>query len=255
MDGQTLSAAMSGTLSLARYEQLAPAFSAALDAAGCTTIDRVAMWCAQIGHESAGLKYMEEIASGAAYEGRRDLGNLQPGDGRRYKGRGPIQVTGRANYASLSRWAFSRGLVPTATFFVDQPVQLASDAYGFLGAVWYWTSARAMNRYADACDIEGATRAVNGGLNGLADRRQRWERCRAMGATLLTPAGCSPAGRPTLRRGSRSDDVTLLQRYLRLPADGIFGPATEEAVKAFQRLRGLADDGIVGPATWKAMSL
>src|SRR5438105_4889581 len=106
---------------------------------------------------------MEEIASGAAYEGRGDLGNTQPGDGVRFKGRGPIQVTGRHNYTALSQWAFDKGLVPSATFFVDQPAQLASTRYGFIGVTWYWTTQRPMNDAADAQDLVRATQYVNGG--------------------------------------------------------------------------------------------
>lgn len=173
----TLSKAMGGTLTLARYGQLAGPVSDALRQANCTTVNRAAMFLAQIGHESLGLRYMEEIASGAAYEGRKDLGNTHTGDGKRFKGRGPIQITGRTNYTAVSKWAFQHGYVPTQTYFVDHPAQLAKDQYGFLGAVWYWTVARNMNAYADKRDIEGATRAVNGALNGLTDRRTRWQRC------------------------------------------------------------------------------
>lgn len=176
---------MGGSLSIERYRDLAPAFNEALIRAECTTADRAAMFCAQIGHESVGLKYMEEIASGAAYEGRQDLGNTQPGDGVRFKGRGPIQITGRANYLQLSRWAYSRGYCPTSTYFVDNPTKLSDVDYGFLGAVWYWTAARPMNTYADNRDIVGATRAVNGGLNGIDDRKNRYYLALSMGASLL----------------------------------------------------------------------
>src|SRR5882762_2402858 len=69
---------------------------------GITSYLREAAFLAQLAHESAELRFMEEIASGAAYEGRKDLGNTQPGDGTRYKGRGPIQLTGRANYKKFS---------------------------------------------------------------------------------------------------------------------------------------------------------
>jgi predicted chitinase len=145
------------------------------------------MWCAQIGEESGGLQWMEELASGQEYEGRcSDLGNCSPGDGPRFKGRGPIQITGRYNYASLSAWAFGQGLVPSPTFFTDDPTQLASDQFGFVGVNWYWTTARNMNSFADAGDILGATQAVNGGTHGLAERTARWNRCRAMGNMLLT---------------------------------------------------------------------
>lgn len=173
-------------VSPARYAQLFPAVNACLLDCGCTTVDRAAMWCAQIGEESGGLQWMEELASGSEYEGRcSDLGNCYPGDGVRYKGRGPIQVTGRKHYADLSQWAFGRGLVPTPTFFVDEPWRLSDDQYGFVGVTWYWTVARNMNSYADAADIRGATIAVNGGLNGYSERVERWSRCRAMGDAIV----------------------------------------------------------------------
>jgi len=178
---------MGNALPLERYRQLLPAVSLALRACGCTNTRRIAMWVAQIGHESGGLKWMEELSDGRQYEGRADLGNTQPGDGPRYKGRGPIQITGRHNYTQLSSWAHAQGLVPTPTFFVDQPEQLASDQYGFTGVIWYWTVARPqINSLADAEDLQGVTRAINGGLNGLEDRQQRWSRARAAGDRLLT---------------------------------------------------------------------
>lgn len=183
---ETLSQAMGSTLDLDRYAELLPAVKDALVQCDCTTLNRISMWLAQVGHESGGLRWMEEIADGSAYEGRVDLGNIKPGDGRKYKGRGPIQVTGRANYSSLSAWAFGRGLVPTVTYFTDNPDELSSDTYGFIGVVWYWTVARNMNSYADAGDIVGATRAVNGGLHGLDDRTSRWNRCLAMGFDHLS---------------------------------------------------------------------
>lgn len=185
LTAETLSEAMGHALPIERYRDLLPAVLTALRTADCTTVDRVAMWMAQVGHESGGLRWMEEIADGSAYEWREDLGNIAPGDGPRYKGRGPLQVTGRHNYTALSLWAHSKGLVPSPTFFVDNPGELASDRYGFIGVTWYWTVARPMNRYADAADIVGATRAVNGGTNGLPDRTERWARCRALGAALL----------------------------------------------------------------------
>lgn len=189
MDVQTFAAVMGNTIPMARYEALLPAWNQALIQAQCTTVNRVAMWCAQVGHESVGLKYMSEIASGAAYEGRKDLGNTQRGDGVRFKGHGPIQITGRANHAAVSKWAFANGYVPTATYFVDHPAELGADRYGFLGVVWYWTVARRMNGYADSGDIVGATKAVNGGTNGLADRTARWRRALGFSTRLLPTQG------------------------------------------------------------------
>lgn len=198
MDAQTLSKAMGGALPLARYEALLPAFNAAMVAAGITTPLRAAHWCSQLGHESGGLRWMEEIASGAAYEGRTDLGNTVPGYGVKYKGRGPIQITGFGHYQNVSKWAYDKGLVPTATFFVDNPAQLASDKYGFIGPVWYWTVARPqLNALCDADDVVGVTKAINGGTNGLADRKARLATCKALGSALL-PNGTSTTGGGTV---------------------------------------------------------
>ena len=186
MDARTLATAMDNRVPFSRYEELCPAFNKALIQAGCTTVLRVTMWCSQIGHESGGLKWMEEIADGSAYEGRRDLGNTQPGDGRRFKGRGPIQVTGRHNYSKLSTWAHSKGYVDSPTKFVDDPFLLSRPEFGFLGAVWYWTVARPqMNQLADDQLLVAATQAVNGGQNGIDDRRKFYYRALALGDALL----------------------------------------------------------------------
>jgi len=202
MRADVLAEAMGNAVTDQRYAQLVGPFTAAMADAGCNTVERAAMWCAQLGHESMGLRYMEEIASGEAYEGRADLGNTVTGDGKRYKGRGPIQVTGRANYAACSKWAAGRKLVASPTFFVDQPAALATDQFGFVGAVWYWVAARPqLNRISDARDVTGATRAINGGTNGLDARTVRYRRCLALGAALLegaptssTPSTSTPEG-------------------------------------------------------------
>ncbi|WP_083885250.1 C39 family peptidase [Nocardia thailandica] len=193
MDTPTLARAMGNSLSLQEYEAFTEPFNKALISAECTTVDRVAMWCAQIGHESAGLRFMEEIADGSDYEGRLDLGNTEPGDGPRFKGRGPIQLTGRHNYGLFSAWAFDRGLVPNPDFFVSDPFQVARPEWGFLAASYYWTVARPqLNELADTGDVEGATRAVNGGTMHLQDRIDRWHMCRELGTALL-PDGIAAA--------------------------------------------------------------
>ncbi|MBO0866230.1 MAG: hypothetical protein J2P16_14290 [Mycobacterium sp.] len=161
-------------------------FNIAMRRARISNVDRAAMWCAQLGAESGGLQWMVEISDGSQYNGRADLGNTQPGDGPRFKGRGPIQVTGRANYTALSAWAHKHGFVPSANFFVVHPRKLAAPRYVFLGPVWYWTVARPqLNSLSDHRDIVGATRAINGGTNGLADRQYRWQHCLGLGSALL----------------------------------------------------------------------
>ncbi|ASR77962.1 endolysin [Mycobacterium phage Bella96] len=180
---------MGGSLPFARYQALLPAVQQCLDECECTTEARIAMWGAQVGHESVGLKYMSELwgptAAQQGYEGRVDLGNTQPGDGYRFRGAGPIQVTGRHNFTVLSQWAYGKGLVPTPTYFVDNPDELRGDRYGFVGVVWYWTTQRPMNDAADARDLVRATQYVNGGQNGIDDRRTRYNGALAMGADLL----------------------------------------------------------------------
>lgn len=185
MDTATLAKAMDNRVSMQRYAELTPAWNNALLAADCTSVLRVTMWCSQIGHESGGLKWMEEIADGSGYEGRADLGNTQPGDGKRFKGRGPIQLTGRYNYRKFSAWARERGFVDRDNVFENEPHLLADPHWGFLAATYYWTVARNMNAFADARDLIGATRAVNGGQNGIDDRRKFYYRALALGDALL----------------------------------------------------------------------
>jgi putative chitinase len=125
---------------------------------------RVHHFLAQVLHESGCFQYFEELASGKIYEGRKDLGNVNPGDGVTYKGRGLIQVTGRANYAQISK--------DLGVDFVANPKLLANDEYGVLSSGWYWNS-RQLNQFADKDDIKTITRRINGGFNGL-DQRIHW---------------------------------------------------------------------------------
>lgn len=123
---------------------------------------RLAHFMGQCSHESGGFRYMEEIASGAAYEGRADLGNTQSGDGRRYKGRGPIQLTGRANYRRVGR--------KIGIDLESHPEVVGHPSIGLLVGCVYWAD-RSLNAKADADDLLGLTRAINGGTNGLEDRK------------------------------------------------------------------------------------
>jgi predicted chitinase len=170
------------------YDALLPHYVDAMQKAEVNNENRADMFAAQLGHESVGLKYMKEIGDAAyfaQYNNRADLGN-GPTDGPRYPGRGPIQVTGRANYRKLSQWAFTNGYVPTATYFEDNPEQLEQYEYAFLGAVWYWTVARPdINSLSDAGDVLTVTKRINGGTNGLADRQNRWDHCKTLDLTPL----------------------------------------------------------------------
>ena len=128
---------------------------------------RQAHFLAQVGHESGELRYTEEIASGDAYEGRVDLGNTQPGDGRKFKGRGLIQLTGRANYTAYGD-AIGVNLVDG-----DNPRRLATDPDLAVDiACWFWQT-HGLNALADQDDVLTITRRINGGLNGLPDRERQ----------------------------------------------------------------------------------
>lgn len=189
MDVDTLYVAMGGSLSRLAYAGLVDGMNEAMIAAQCTTVNEAAMWCAQIGHESVGLLYMEEIADGSAYENRPDLGNTHRGDGRRYKGRGPIQLTGLVNYRAFGGWAASRGFVANPETFVEHSDMVSQSKWGFLAASYYWTVARPdLNAVSNRGDVVTATRRINGGLNGLNDRINRWNRCIPLGVRLL-PTG------------------------------------------------------------------
>jgi putative chitinase len=137
---------------------------------------RVAHFLAQLGHESGDLRYCEEIADGDAYEGRTDLGNTKKGDGRRFKGRGLIQLTGRANYRAYGE-ARGRDFLEG-----DNPTLLASDPELAVDvAGWFWATRR-LNELADRDDLRLITRRINGGYNGLEDRaahlaQARWFLC------------------------------------------------------------------------------
>lgn len=146
-----------------RAQELALSANVHFPAAGILdTPLRLTHFMAQLAHESGGFRYMEEIASGAAYEGRANLGNVQPGDGKRYKGRGPLQLTGRANYREYGR--------ALGIDFESHPEIVALPSVGLMVACRYWTEKK-LNALADADHIEAITRRVNGGLNGLADRK------------------------------------------------------------------------------------
>lgn len=122
---------------------------------------RQAAFLAQIAHESGQLTYLEELASGAAYEGRKDLGNTHPGDGIKFKGRGLIQLTGRANYEACSK--------ALGEDFIDDPELLALPVNAVRSAGWFWKT-HGLNELADIPDFLKLTKRVNGGVNGYAQR-------------------------------------------------------------------------------------
>lgn len=164
-----------------------------------------AQMLAQVLHESGAFRYVTEIwgptPAQIRYEGRRDLGNVQRGDGRRYMGRDLIQITGRANYHALSKWV--------GFDFEANPDALAMSNWLGIGVIWYFVTRPDLMRYCRAGNIEMVTRLVNGGLNGYPDRLQWYDRT----ALVMLNA-------PNIRE---------FQRSMGLQADGISGPITRAA--------------------------
>ena len=188
---------------------------------GITTPLRVCHFFAQAAHESAGFRTLEEYASGAAYEGRKDLGNTQPGDGRRYKGRGIFQLTGRANYTKFGKIL---GLD-----LVGNPKLAEQPETSVRTALEYWKS-RNINLNADKDDVVGATRKINGGTNGLQDRRNYLRKCKEIYDVL------------------QIQNILIGLGYNLVP-DGRPGRRTTQAIEDFQSKNGLLPDGIVGTKT------
>lgn len=159
--------------SLPLMQALAPALAVHLPEIGVSTSLRLSHFLAQAAEETDGFRTLVEYASGRAYEGRHDLGNTHPGDGPRYRGRGIFQLTGRANYRAIGA-ALGLNLE-------THPDMAAEPGIAVRTACQYW-AARDLNRLADADDVRGITRKINGGLNGLDSRMTDLSRAkRALG--------------------------------------------------------------------------
>ena len=245
------------------------------------TPQRIAAFIAQCGHESGGWRTFSENLNYSAkaldavfgkyfvragrdaeeyarqpekianvvYANRMDNGDTDSGDGWRYRGRGPIQLTGKANYT-----AFSEDMDVDA---VDDPDQVSEDKkIALMSAIWFWNK-NGLNKYADSGDIKTMTKRINGGYIGLEDRIHHWEMAlEAMGEDVSTDHSADDEDDEfdiddigVLRKGARGEGVKLMQEALGLDADGIFGPGTERALKEWQADHGLTADGIAGPAT------
>ncbi|PHN32077.1 glycoside hydrolase family 19 protein [Pseudomonas sp. ICMP 460] len=151
------------------------ALNAAMNRYAVVSLVRASAFIAQIGHESGQLRYVREIwgptAQQLGYEGREDLGNTVKGDGSRYRGRGLIQITGRANYADCGE---ALGLD-----LVNHPELLEQPQHAAMSAAWFW-STRGLNTLADEGGFVKITRRINGGINGLTDRRALYDKALAV---------------------------------------------------------------------------
>lgn len=226
-----------------------------LSKSSINTYLRVSHFIAQCAHEADQFKTLEEYASGSAYEGRRDLGNTQPGDGKRFKGRGIIQLTGRANYTEASK--------DLGVDLVNNPELGEDPEISVRTAIWFWEK-RKLNQFADKDDVTTITKRINGGLNGFEDRKNKLAKAKAALKNFdFTDFGkeevkSDPLNIVMAKIGDKSDYVKDLQQMLinkgsKIVADGDFGPKTEEAVKTFQNWFKLPITGQIDTRTLNEM--
>jgi putative chitinase len=184
----------------------------------------------------ANYVYMDEFRTSK-------LGNTQPGDGWRFRGRGLKQLTGRDNYTR-----FAKDYDMTAE---EAAVWVETKEGALASALWFWNTNK-LNAVADTGNVAALTKKINGGDIGLADRQARYAKAiAALGGKIdaVAPAAAPAASTGVLRVGSTGHDVKRMQVALRITADGSFGPGTEAALKKWQSANGLTADGVAGPKT------
>ena len=184
----------------------------------------------------ANYVYMDEFRTSK-------LGNVHPGDGWRFRGRGLKQLTGRDNYTR-----FAKDYDLTAE---EAAVWVETKEGALASALWFWNTNK-LNAIADTGNVAALTKKINGGDIGLADRQARYAKAMAaLGGkiTATAPAAAPAATAGSMRRGSQGEGVKKLQAKLGLAADGDFGPGTEAALKKWQAENGLTADGVAGPKT------
>jgi len=176
---ETLARAQVASISLSEFQAMAPGvdedtlrewlpyLNTSMVQGDISNPKRIAAYMAQLGHESDNFKTFEEYASGAQYEGRRDLGNTRRGDGRRYKGRGAIQITGRYNYGRYGEMI--------GEDLVNNPEAAALPENAFAVSAAYWSD-NDLNRLADQDRFDSISYRINGGWNGKQDRRNKHRR-------------------------------------------------------------------------------
>ena len=225
-------------LTAARATVFFPFLQSAVDEFSIATPARSAAFLAQLAHESGQFRFMEELWGPTAAQVRYEpqstlaarLGNTEAGDGRRFKGRGPIQVTGRANYR---RYGDLLGID-----LVADPPKAADPSVAFRIAALFW-SRNGLNELADqgtADAFRQITRRINGGFNGLAERQQFFARaCETLGVTATrgVPRSLPRTGEALDAFGRGAEAIRPFARRLiaRQPADTPAGRAPVEAAR------------------------
>lgn len=218
---------------------------------GVNNYNRVCHFVSQCAHECDSFKTMEEYASGKAYEGRKDLGNIYKGDGVRYKGRGYIQITGRANYRFFGN---------IIGYDIETHPELAEDyEISVLTSLAYWQYKK-LNDLADANNYKAITKRINGGYNGLDDRIRKLNIAKQvfLGITFESVNISIPIFTRDLSFGDKGSEVFEIQKKLvesgyPINIDGTFGPKTQAAVKELQNDLDLPVTGIVDRDLWEIL--
>jgi putative chitinase len=232
-------------------QRFSPDLSNACARYGINTLARLAAFLAQLGHESGSLVYVRELwgpsFAQARYEGRADLGNTQPGDGERFKGRGLLQITGRENYRAM-RDLLRAQLGTTVPDFEADPQALETPEWACWSAAAFWGSRR-LNELADAGDFDGITRRINGGQNGAEDRRARWRRAKQalaaaeQTAPVPTESGLAMTSQPYQPTATAPPAATIQEKEMPLPlfiAAAL--PALIDAIPKLGKLFGSGSD-------------
>ena len=179
------------------------------------------------------------------------MGNVQEGDGWRFRGRGLKQLTGRDNYTR-----FGATIDMTAE---EAAEYVATPAGAIESACWFW-NANNLNDIADTDNVVRMTKKINGGNIGLEDRQRRYKHAMQVLGMDADELGTDDESFEdilddigVLRKGAKGDGVKIMQEALGITADGDFGPGTERALKQWQASNGLVADGIAGPATFEKL--
>jgi len=251
---------------------------------GITTERRVAHFLSQCAHESGGFKRLEENLNYSAkalrsvfgrYFGeppkadadeyarnpemianrvyndeyrKYKMGNVNEGDGWRFRGRGLKQLTGRYNYTK-----FGERVGMTAE---EAAEYVATPSGAIESACWFWDTTK-LNDIADTDNVVLMTKKINGGNIGLEDRQKRYKHALQVLGMDAEDLGVDDGfigdiadDIGVLRKGCKGEGVKLMQEALGVSADGDFGPGTERALKEWQSANGLVADGVAGPATF-----
>ena len=262
--------------------ELFDALAAVLPRYSITSVDRVAAFLAQCGHESAGFTILRENLNYSAeqlhrvwpkrfptlesaqpynrnpeaianrvYCDRMGNGDEASGDGYRYRGRGAIQLTGKDNYTAFAH---------QISMSIDEAVAYTETLQGAIESAAFFWYRNNLNAIADNQDMMSLTKRINGGTIGLEDRKKHYAHIMEVLGGSSAPAAApsaesdETANWPTLRQGSPHHEwVQRLQQCLGVNADGNFGPGTEHALREWQTANVLAADGVAGPNTLKRL--